>query len=924
MFSRIGSYLSQYFSWVPGLSTLSCAPNDGEQVCIAPEPHLPHLSRDETGMVCGNDEITEAIQPGDFPVSLHCESNDGIGAANCLGGNDADRINRDSLQITCLNNGEEFSPSLNPDGTMDVELFEQPLGEIGCYVSQYYDRNANEVKTIGSYAEALYLDQERKSNYQDPAFTFWLTMNGISYEPNYREIPDFGTIDPRPQAAMSRGSDNIYNWQIDNLTDDFGNRLHLIDSNANYFLNNNENFSSGYTERNTYRIQGQMLPNAGPGTFYAIFSDDYGHTRRVTFYQPTITPLEFNSNDISWYTVNPESPYWICINPGLPVSGATNYLFSATFTDPTTNETAPPYAIASQPSNCIAFSPTRLGDYSLQAEITTYSGDILNARTTDTITAHENGTAVLMGSMLGVHTAHIGDDVVLMGNSSDPDATYDWEILPPRGDVMSFNGQTASFTAELEGDYDVRLVITSSDGRTQKVISRDIEVYPPYTIIPSATISRELTYSYHLGDTARDIICRSDDPAATFAWTVTRPAPNEHGEVIERFAGPVIRSYTFDSIGDFDFRCTVVASDSITTSGESRSVNVYPSNVELPLAGMAASFAAEVGTDVVFATPSPDTSRYSYTWEFVDDGSTETGTEVTHNFAETGTYMVRLTVASLADPTLKNSVVQTITIVPIGVEIPTLSIVGLPAVHEDTPFTLSVADPDTDNFVYTWEIAGEPTPVTGASITHTFNNPGQYGVVLRATSRRDSSVSFVTPAYYIYVIQNSIPLPNLSIIAPFSGQVSTATTTNNIRFRASDPSPEYNYSFDFVGSASAMGSDVTHAFNELGTYSVILTATLRSDPSVTYQITHNITIVPYHVPNVGIEGPLSAPVNTAVSYNVPEPTPGATYTWHFGDGTTATGTSVSHTYRSIADFQVRLTADNHGTTNEIRHNITIY
>ncbi|MEA3493676.1 MAG: hypothetical protein U9R38_04755 [Candidatus Margulisiibacteriota bacterium] len=103
------------------------------------------------------------------------------------------------------------------------------------------------------------------------------------------------------------------------------------------------------------------------------------------------------------------------------------------------------------------------------------------------------------------------------------------------------------------------------------------------TEIPSVTIGY-LNYSYGLDDTAENpnIICNSDDPAATFSWTITRPGPNGNGQTIENFAGATLLPYTFDLLGNYAFKCLVTAGDNETTNYYIRTLEVYGQSVPMP------------------------------------------------------------------------------------------------------------------------------------------------------------------------------------------------------------------------------------------------------------------------------------------------------------------------------------------------------
>jgi PKD repeat protein len=329
--------------------------------------------------------------------------------------------------------------------------------------------------------------------------------------------------------------------------------------------------------------------------------------------------------------------------------------------------------------------------------------------------------------------------------------------------------------------------------------------------------------------------------------------------------------------------------------------------------------AAHLEEVIHFISPGAD-EAYEYSWQLVPGSTPMAGAAVDYAYHELGTYEVTLTVTdSLND--VSNVLSQQIVIIPMDVPIPALSIVANPSVHEGQELTLSVGSPD-DQFAYLWDFA-DGVFESGASVNHIFNLPGTYGVVLRATPR-DSGTVFTSPAYNIYVIQEGEPLPSLSLIMPYSAQINQAVV-----FRFDElTTDQFDYTLDFgdVDPISLISSDpVSHPYAATGTYQVRLTATSVDDASVFYQQAQNIAIVPYPVPNVGIDGPTHATLNMFVSFSVNDPTPGATYTWECGNGvTTGTGTSISCSYSTTGRKQVNLTGNNAGTINTSSYPINIH
>jgi hypothetical protein len=203
------------------------------------------------------------------------------------------------------------------------------------------------------------------------------------------------------------------------------------------------------------------------------------------------------------------------------------------------------------------------------------------------------------------------------------------------------------------GDKTVTMFVTSLSGDITVTKQVNFYVKDPSGSAdkPSATIGN-LTYAYHVGDTETNIICNSDDPNATFAWTVTRPGPNGNGDTIESFAGDEIPSYYFDLEGDYDFECVVTAGDGVTTNNEIRSVTVYPASTPIPILSIMAPTSAPANTDVNFQVGVPETNLFRYYFNFGDSPTWYEGTNINKSYSQTGVFEVHLRAELLSNPSV--------------------------------------------------------------------------------------------------------------------------------------------------------------------------------------------------------------------------------------------------------------------------------
>ncbi len=157
----------------------------------------------------------------------------------------------------------------------------------------------------------------------------------------------------------------------------------------------------------------------------------------------------------------------------------------------------------------------------------------------------------------------------------------------------------------------------------------------------------------------------------------------------------------------------------------------------------------------------------------------------------------------------------------------------------------------------------------------------------------------------------STPVEVLGVEGPDSLQVNqsgTFTATIN-----EDAKPPVEFSWDFGDGSTGSGNPVTHAYTEPGTYTVTVTASNRGGKSTS---TGSTSVVVYRPP-VPAEiisitaNPMQPDTRTAVRFsaNVRGDQP-ITYQWNFGDGSTGSGASPTHTYTEPGTYTVTLNVSN--------------
>ncbi|QNG37268.1 PKD domain-containing protein [Geodermatophilaceae bacterium NBWT11] len=297
----------------------------------------------------------------------------------------------------------------------------------------------------------------------------------------------------------------------------------------------------------------------------------------------------------------------------------------------------------------------------------------------------------------------------------------------------------------------------------------------------------------------------------------------------------------------------------------------------------------------------------SYAWDF-GDGTTATGTPVSHRYATAGDHQVTLTVTDSKGQRATST--QTVTTTaPVPNSAPVAS-------FTDTTDALAVSldgtgSSDTDGAVATWAWDfGDGSTGTGATVSHTYAAEGTFVVRLTVTDDDGASTTVTR---------------SITVTAPNEAPTAVATVTPTFLAVAADGRSSVDpdgsiasWAWEFGDGAVATGSTATHTYSGAGTYTVTLTVT--DDEGATGRTTSSVTVAPQPPPNQAPTAAFTAPVTdrtVQVDGRTSTDSDGqvATWAWTFGDGASATGATASHTYTAAGTYTVTLTVtDDDGAT----------
>ena len=337
--------------------------------------------------------------------------------------------------------------------------------------------------------------------------------------------------------------------------------------------------------------------------------------------------------------------------------------------------------------------------------------------------------------------------------------------------------------------------------------------------------------------------------------------------------------------------------------------HVIGSTGEPPNQAPTASFAAQADRLGVqldgTGSSDPDGDVVDWAWD-LGDGTTATGPTAAHTYDAPGTYRVVLTVTDDDGATAQTA--QEVTVIT---GLPTAQLAATTdRLRVDVDGSAS-ADPDGTVETYEWDF-GDGGTATGPQATHTYAAAGAYTVTLTVT---DDDGQTATASQDV-TVDPGLPVAQLS-------WSSTRLTVALDGAYSSDPDGEVvAWEWDLGDGATASGRTVEHTYATAGAYTVTLTVT--DDDGQRATTTQEVV--------VSLADPVAAFTHTTsrlvatLDGSSSSDTDGSVvgWAWDLGDGATASGAQVEHTFDAPGTYTVRLTVtDDDGRTASTSQDVTV-
>jgi PKD repeat protein len=463
---------------------------------------------------------------------------------------------------------------------------------------------------------------------------------------------------------------------------------------------------------------------------------------------------------------------------------------------------------------------------------------------------------------------------------------WSWDF----GDSGTSTLQDPSHTYNTAGTYTVRLTASNTAGQDVEEKTAHITVLPKTPPIASfiPTSSEGKTpLAVQFADTS------TGGTPTSWSWTF-----GDGGTSTEQ--NP---SHTYKTAGTYPVTLTATNDDGSSTASVENCVRAIA--LTPPVAAFTQDVTSgKVPLTVQFTDQSTNTPN-EWAWDFENDGTVDsTQQSPSHIYTGAGTYAVSLTASNNDGP---GTVTKTNLITVQPLEPPTADFSATPTSGK-VSLTVQFTDLSAGATGWSWDF-GDNTPLsTDRNPSHTYDKAGTYAVTLTATNADGSDVE--AKAGYVTVS------PLVPPVAAFTADVIEGTVPFAVTFTDQSTNDPTTWSWDFGDGGTSTLQNPSHEYTTPGTFTVRLTATNTDGHDIEEKVGYITARPPVPAPVASFtQTPSSGLAPLAVTFMDQSTNSPTSWSWDFGDGSTSTEQSPSHTYSAFGVYTVSLTATNAGGSN---------
>src|SRR5437016_2047400 len=659
---------------------------------------------------------------------------------------------------------------------------------------------------------------------------------------------------------------------------------------------------NGSSEDCVYAVWAGRLAKASFGTTNLYNHYSWTRTVEVNWNLPSLTPNDGSATPMTEFFGHPLSATF-SYSPSSPQvgqqvtftasasGGTTPYSFSWSFGDGSTGTGS---------SATHAYSSA--GSFTVILTVKDRSSPQQTATSQQSVIVSSPPPALTASFTYSPSAPQTGQQVTFTASASGGTGpyTFSWSF----GDGSTGSGSSVTHTYLSAGTYTIVLTLKDSGSPQQTVSSQQSVTVSS----PPPALTGSFTFSPSSPQVGQSVSFSGSASGGTspysYSWSFGDGSTGTGSSV----------THTYSSAGSFTVTLTVKDSGSpqqTVTSQQTVSVTSPPPPLTASFTFSPSS--PQAGEQVSFTgSASGGTSPYSYGWSF-GDGSTGSGSSVTHTYLSAGTYTIVLTLKDGSSPQQTATSQQPITVTspPPAFTASFTYNPSSPQVGQTVSFNGS-ASGGVSPYSYSWSF-GDGSTGAGSSVSHAYPSAGSFTVGL--TVKDSGSPQQTTTSQQSITISSSPP----ALTASFSYSPSSPQAGQQVTFTASASggTVPYAYSWSFGDGSSGTGASVTHTFAAAGTFNVVLTVNDSGSPQQTMSSQQSITVSspPPALAASFTYSPSSPQTGQSVSFTG-SASGGLSpyrYSWNFGDGSTGAGSSAGHTYSSAGSFTVTLTVKDNGS-----------
>jgi gliding motility-associated-like protein len=442
--------------------------------------------------------------------------------------------------------------------------------------------------------------------------------------------------------------------------------------------------------------------------------------------------------------------------------------------------------------------------------------------------------------------------------------TYNWDF----GDNSSSTSTNPIHTYNTTGNFTVKLVTTSSQGCTDSVVETNL-----FTI---GTLQASFT--------TIDTVCANTSFSLTNTTTPAGASASwDFGD--GGTSNATNPTHTYSTAGTY----TISLTETLNGCNSIATKNVVV--LANPVPGFTADVTVSCSSPLTVNFTDQSVNAANYFWDF-GDGNTSSLQNPSHTYLGQGTFTVTLTVSNAfgcAQTLVKNNY---ITIQP-----PVINVLGLPD-SNCAPFTkfftanVTSNDPITG---YKWDF-GDGTTANTLNASHTYNTPGSYDITFIVTTASGCNDTTIFPRG---IVVSTKPTPD------FVGTPTMACAQIPIVFMDETTGGADRWLWSFGDGSTSTKQNPNHVYGDTGYFTVQLIVWNHGCPDTVTKMNYI-----YIKPPIAI---FSTSFNCSSPFvrNFTDMSIGADkWDWDFGDGTSDTIPSPSHTYADTGQFLATLTVTN--------------